>query len=96
LDESAVLEKDSISSDTLLSLDANDFAELMAAAVDMVVIGAMLPLESVVPVIVVTTGPLGPSEVIVADVSGGNGNMVEGNILVVGDAVVLGGSVFDP
>jgi hypothetical protein len=97
LDESAVLvEKSCTTSDTLLSFDAKDFAELIAAAFDMVVIGLMLPLESVVPVIVVTTGPPGLSEVIVVVTSGGSGNEVEGNGLAVVDPVVWEGSVLDP
>jgi hypothetical protein len=61
-------------SETLLSSDASDSAELTAAAVDSVVTGTMTPLESVVPVMVVTTGPSGLSEVMIVVTIGGSGN----------------------
>lgn len=73
--ESAVLdEKATTMSETLLSSDASDSAELTAAAVDSVVTGTMTPLESVVPVMVVTTGPSGLSEVMIVVTIGGSGN----------------------
>lgn len=80
LEESAVLEENATTaSETLLSSEARDIAELAAAAVDSVVIGTTAPLESVVPVIVVDTGPSGLSEVTTVVTTGGRVNWDDGN-----------------
>lgn len=55
------------------------FAEVIAAAVDSVVTGTTAPLESVVPVIVVTTGlPPGTSDVTTVMMIGGRGKTDDG------------------
>jgi hypothetical protein len=96
LEESVVLdEKDATTAETLMSFEAKDFAELIAAAVDSVMIGDMLPLGSMVPVMVVITGPSGLSEVITEVVTIGRGNWVEGKGAEVED-VVLGGIALEP
>jgi hypothetical protein len=96
LEESAVLEENATTaSETLLSSEANDLAELIAAAVESVVIGTTTPLESMVPVIVVATGPFGLSEVTTVVTIGGRGNWDDGNGLPEVEVLVWGGSTFE-
>jgi hypothetical protein len=86
LDTSAVLDvRTATTAETLLSFEARDLAELTASIVDNVVTGTIFPPGSVVPVIVVSTGPFGLSEVITAVVITGreNEDTVDGKAVVV-------------
>lgn len=72
-------EKAAMTLEALTMRDDSDFAEAMAAGVDIVVIGLTEPLESVVPVTVWVVVPSGPSVVIMVVINGGPVNCEDGN-----------------
>lgn len=76
---SGLEENTAMTPEALMRREDNDFADAIAAGVDMIVIGLTKPFVSVVPVMVEVVGPPDPSSVIVVVISGGIVNREEGN-----------------